>query len=89
VKIQEILNELSFFGSPCTKDCSGHMAGFNWANKHNSNVASATPSRSFNNGTAISIDHKTKNRKPSIKGAIRDTRGKYTKFNPQPKTNKR
>jgi len=27
----EQLDELSFLGSPCTKDCSGHRAGYDWS----------------------------------------------------------
>lgn len=25
----------TFKGSPCTKDCSGHTAGYRWADKYN------------------------------------------------------
>jgi hypothetical protein len=34
MRINELLVELSFQGEPCTKDCSGHSAGYNWAIKH-------------------------------------------------------
>ena len=30
-KPQQELDELSFLGSPCTKDCSGHRAGYAWS----------------------------------------------------------
>lgn len=30
-KIEEAPTGLTYFGYPCTKDCSGHRAGYNWA----------------------------------------------------------
>jgi hypothetical protein len=50
-QLDEQLNELSFMGSPCTKDCSGHRAGYSWYKKKGYEPASW--SRSFNNGAAI------------------------------------
>ena len=46
------LHELSFLGSPCTKDCSGHRAGYRWS-KDRGNIHAASWSRSFNNGAAL------------------------------------
>jgi pyrimidine deaminase RibD-like protein len=46
------LDELSFLGSPCTKDCSGHRAGYRWS-KDRGNITAASWSRSFNNGAAL------------------------------------
>jgi pyrimidine deaminase RibD-like protein len=47
------LDELSFLGSPCTKDCSGHRAGYAWS-KSKGGVAGTSPfSPSFNNGAAL------------------------------------
>jgi hypothetical protein len=46
------LNELDFMGHTCTKDCSGHKAGYEWSLKRNGQTAS-TPSNSFNTGTTI------------------------------------
>lgn len=48
----EQLNELSFLGSPCTKDCSGHRAGYEWSSKHG-NVDTASWSDSFNRGAHL------------------------------------
>ena len=48
----EQLDELSFLGSPCTKDCSGHRAGYNWS-KGRGRIHSASWSQSFNNGAAL------------------------------------
>ena len=49
---EEQLDELSFKGSPCTKDCSGHRAGYEWSQRRGG-VDAASWSRSFNNGAAI------------------------------------
>jgi len=46
------LHELSFLGSPCTKDFSGHRAGYRWS-KDRGNIHAASWSRSFNNGAAL------------------------------------
>lgn len=46
------LNELTFKGSPCTKDCSGHRAGYEWS-RRKGGVDAASWSRSFNNGAAL------------------------------------
>lgn len=48
------LDELSFLGSPCTKDCSGHRAGYNWS-KQRGNIHAASWSPSFNNGAALAV----------------------------------
>lgn len=50
----EQLDELSFLGSECTKDCSGHRAGYYWsARKGNVNANSRSPS--FNKGAALRV----------------------------------
>ena len=33
--IQPVKEQLMYKGYPCTKDCSGHMAGYAWARQHN------------------------------------------------------
>jgi hypothetical protein len=48
---EEQLEELSFMGSPCTKDCSGHRAGYEWYRRKGRDPNSW--SQSFNNGAAI------------------------------------
>ena len=48
----EQLNELNFMGSPCTKDCSGHRAGYAWSKLKGGRVPNSW-SQSFNNGAAI------------------------------------
>ncbi len=51
---------LTFMGSPCTKDCSGHKAGYEWSEKRGGQTANSH-SQSFNNGAAINANqHKPK-----------------------------
>jgi hypothetical protein len=45
----EHLDELSFKGSQCTKDCSGHRAGYEWSLRKGG-VDAASWSPSFNKG---------------------------------------
>lgn len=49
----EQLDELTFMGmSQCTKDCSGHEAGYNWS-KQRGGISAASWSPSFNKGAEI------------------------------------
>jgi len=48
---RESLTELNFLGSECTKDCSGHRAGYAWS-KQKQRVPNSH-SQSFNNGAAL------------------------------------
>lgn len=48
----EQLNELTFMGSQCTKDCSGHRAGYNWSVGRGRKSA-ASWSNSFNKGAEL------------------------------------
>ena len=50
--IREILSELTFMGSPCTKDCSGHKAGYEWGIARRGKIANSW-SNSFNKGAEI------------------------------------
>jgi len=50
----EHLQELSFLGSPCTKDCSGHRAGYEWSKRKGLRQAQSH-SQSFNNGAALAV----------------------------------
>jgi hypothetical protein len=47
----EDLQELSFLGSPCTQDCSGHRAGYQWYKQKQRDPQSWSPS--FNRGAAL------------------------------------
>jgi hypothetical protein len=49
---EEQLNELTFMGSQCTKDCSGHRAGYNWSVARGRKSA-ASWSNSFNKGAEL------------------------------------
>lgn len=53
MKIAELLTELTFMGHTCTKDCSGHEAGYNYALKKGLKAPTNTPSKSFDFGTGI------------------------------------
>lgn len=48
---EEQLDELTFHGSQCTKDCSGHRAGYEWYKRKGRPPLSKSPS--FNKGAAI------------------------------------
>jgi pyrimidine deaminase RibD-like protein len=56
--LKDELNELSFLGSPCTKDCSGHRAGYAWSQSKGGRVANSPFSPSFNNGSQLYVDGK-------------------------------
>jgi hypothetical protein len=45
------VNELDFLGSQCTKDCSGHRAGYAWSKRKGLVPNSHSPS--FNKGAAL------------------------------------
>ena len=53
---EQELQELTFLGSPCTKDCSGHRAGYKWYKQKGYDPQSWSPS--FNNGAALARDGK-------------------------------
>jgi len=56
--LKDKLNELEFLGSPCTKDCSGHRAGYAWSQSKGGRVAQSPFSPSFNNGSQLHVDGK-------------------------------
>lgn len=82
MRIKEIINELSFYGRQCTKDCSGHKAGWDWERKHNTGQKRATTSNSFNNGTDIAISQANVGKRP-IGPQVRGAKGQFTKFTPE------
>ena len=47
------LDELSFLGSTCTRDCSGHRAGYAWSKARAGAKVPMSRSPSFNNGAAL------------------------------------
>ena len=49
------LDELSFLGSPCTKDCSGHRAGYAWSQSKGGAPGNSPFSPSFNNGANLFV----------------------------------
>jgi hypothetical protein len=52
---KEHLKELSFLGSECTKDCSGHRAGYNWSKRKGLQQGNSPYSPSFNKGAALAV----------------------------------
>ena len=52
-KDEDQLDELSFLGSPCTKDCSGHRAGYEWSARKGNITGNSPYSPSFNNGANL------------------------------------
>jgi hypothetical protein len=55
IKGREQLSELQFLGSTCTKDCSGHRAGYNWSKRKGLVQANSPWSPSFNKGAALAV----------------------------------
>ena len=51
---EEQLDELSFLGSECTKDCSGHRAGYEWSKRKGLRQGNSW-SPSFNKGAALAV----------------------------------
>lgn len=51
----EQLDELQFKGSECTKDCSGHMAGYAWSQRKGLRHGNSPYSPSFNKGAALAV----------------------------------
>jgi hypothetical protein len=74
-----LLTELTFGGSRCTKDCSGHKAGYRWALRKGK-VSSNSPSPSFDAGSKIGAAQLKTGQVAMPK--VRDERGK---FSPHPK----
>jgi pyrimidine deaminase RibD-like protein len=56
--LKDELNELNFLGSSCTKDCSGHRAGYAWSKQRGGQQGNSPFSPSFNNGAQLYIDGK-------------------------------
>lgn len=65
----EQLDELSFMGSTCTKDCSGHRAGYAWSQARGGQDAKSPWSPSFNKGSSIATQEILKAKQPQQKPA--------------------
>jgi pyrimidine deaminase RibD-like protein len=53
--LKDQLDELSFLGSQCTKDCSGHRAGYEWSKRKGLQQGNSPWSPSFNKGAALAV----------------------------------
>lgn len=51
---EQQLDELNFLGSECTKDCSGHRAGYDWSKRKGLRQANSW-SPSFNKGAGLAV----------------------------------
>jgi hypothetical protein len=66
--VDQNLNELTFMGSQCTKDCSGHRAGYQWSVARGGVENPASPSQSFINGSNIGHRKVTQNKQQRTQG---------------------
>jgi len=59
MKINEVITEATFYGRNCKIDCSGHQAGYDWANKKGitNRMSCVHPhSSSFQGGCEVAVD---------------------------------
>ena len=75
MRLTELLTELTFQGRKCTKDCSGHMAGYQWAMKRPTLGPAGSHSPSFNSGAEVADNQKAA--KKVISPKVRDEKGKF------------
>lgn len=62
MRIEEVLSELAFHGRKCTKDCSGHSAGYNYVIQRKKAIPCKSTSPSFNSGCEIANSQIRKNK---------------------------
>jgi hypothetical protein len=65
---EQEISELSFMGSQCTKDCSGHKAGYKWSLDRGGVENPASPSQSFINGSNIGARQIQNNKQTRTQG---------------------
>jgi hypothetical protein len=68
---EQEISELSFMGSQCTKDCSGHRAGYKWSLDRGGVENPGSPSQSFINGSNIGHRQIQNNKKQRTQGGGR------------------
>lgn len=78
MKLSDLLLELTFMGSECTKDCSGHKAGYNWGKKKRRLANSHSPS--FNKGAALAMPRPTERQKRKINQILRASKRNVPKI---------
>lgn len=82
MRFYEIISELTFQGSPCTKDCSGHQAGYAWQKTRNGTGPCVSSNDSFNKGCEIA--KKQIADKKVTRPKVRNPQGRFA-ANPQPR----
>ena len=75
MRIRDIISELTFAGRQCTKDCSGHQAGYRHAIATGQQTPFNSPSKSFNSGAEVAADKMSGMTKSNPK--IRGTGGRF------------
>lgn len=65
---EQQLDELTFMGSQCTRDCSGHRAGYKWSLDRGGVENPASPSQSFVNGSNIGVRQLQQNKQKRAQG---------------------
>ena len=86
MRIHEIITELTFNGHPCTKDCSGHMAGKDFVLR--TRLTDPTKCRSNNSHGSFTwackdTAERLKKGHVQIAPMIRGDKGKFQKFQPE------
>lgn len=79
MRAHEFINELKFFGSQCTKDCSGHRAGYAWYKKKQRLPQKTHPS--FMKGSNIAQQQQAAGI-DTISGGITNAKGRFQAFQP-------
>lgn len=82
MKINEIISEYTLQGRTCTKDCSGHRAGWYWAKSKGvtNPVSCDSRSPSFNGGCSAAAEY------PAMKHPrIRGEKGRFARPVPVPR----
>ena len=77
MKVKDVINELSFQGSRCTKDCSGHFAGYKWAKEKSPSQPCQSTNPSFNAGCEIARNQIAAGKTSTPK--VRDDKGRFSR----------
>lgn len=84
MKINEVITEATFYGRQCKIDCSGHQAGYDWANRKGviNKMSCAHPhSSSFEGGCEVAVDQnalRAQTSQPKPRKRLRSKTGQFT-----------